>query len=647
MPASLIRDYGTTAFPYELNGIAFDNAGQLYLQSAAGTGQVTTINPNTGVILAGPTAYSAVPHADHFVDLAACSLNPTLSVAKNVVSRFAPADQFNLSITGGGVISNNTATTSGTATGVQSAVAGPVVGVTGDNYTITETAASGSLANYTTSHQCIDNATGTPVTVGSGGGTTFVLTFPSAQAGATGPFVTCTFTNTAIVAPTLVVTKSVTPASTTPVVQGQALTYTLTFANTAGTVAAPVDSTDDLTKVLDDATVTTNPALATGTGLSVTAITGGTFRVTGSVAAGASATVTYAVTVNTPDTGDHDLLNFVVPTGTTPPATCVAGNPACTENPVPDLIVTKSVTPASTTTVTPGQVLTYTLTFANTAGKAAAPVDSTDDLTKVIDDATVTTNPGLATGTGLTVGAITSGTFRVTGSVAAGAKATVTYAVTVNTPDTGDHDLLNFVVPTGTTPPATCVAGNRACTENPVSDLVVSKSVTPASTTRVNPGQVLTYTLTFDNTAGKAAAVVNWTDNLSQVLDDATVTVNPMLATVSGLVLGPITSGAFMVSGSVSAATSATITYVVQVNNPDTGDHNLVNFLVPTGTTPPATCVAGNPDCTNNPVNPPGPPIAYTGIDYPLSNTVGVAGLMLLIGAGLLILSARRRRAFN
>jgi fimbrial isopeptide formation D2 family protein len=280
-----------------------------------------------------------------------------------------------------------------------------------------------------------------------------------------------------------VVSKSVVPPSGTAVNEGQVLTYTLTFDNTTGRAPATVDHTDVLTKVLDDATVTTQPVVATGTGLTVGPITGGAFTITGTVDAGTTATVTFAVTVNKPDTGDHRLDNFIVPTGTNPPPTCESGgNPTltahvaaaadppstCTTNPVPGLVVTKSVDPPSGTPVSEGQVLHYTLTFANTVGKAPATVDFTDVLTKVLDDATVTTQPVVATGTGLTVGAITGSAFRITGTVATGATSTVTFAVTVNKPDTGDHHLDNFVVPTGTTPPTECVPSNPRCTTNPV-----------------------------------------------------------------------------------------------------------------------------------------------------------------------------------
>ena len=115
-----------------------------------------------------------------------------------------------------------------------------------------------------------------------------------------------------------------------------------------------------------------------------------------------------------------ELDNFVVPTGTTPPAECLPTNPACTTHPVPALVVTKSASPVSTTTVNEGDVITYTLTFANTAGQAPAPVNYTDDLSGVLDDATVTTPPAGGQCTGLTVSAIAGDAFTITGCGARG-----------------------------------------------------------------------------------------------------------------------------------------------------------------------------------------------------------------------------------
>ena len=140
-------------------------------------------------------------------------------------------------------------------------------------------------------------------------------------------------------------------------VEGQVVTYTLTFNNSGGGQPATVNHTDNPSKVLDDATVVTQPTLATGSGLTPSTINAsGVFTVTGTVPAGTTATVTFSVRVNTPDTGDHQLDNFLVPTGQTPPATCLPANTTCTTHPVPALVVTKSASPASTTPVAEGQL---------------------------------------------------------------------------------------------------------------------------------------------------------------------------------------------------------------------------------------------------------------------------------------------------
>ncbi|MDQ2797342.1 MAG: DUF11 domain-containing protein, partial [Actinomycetota bacterium] len=491
-----------------------------------------------------------------------------------------------------------------------------VSGVIGGAFTVTGTLAAGSTATVTYSAKV-----NTPDT-GNHSLDNFVV-----PTGTTPP-ITCVLANAACTTnpvPALVVSKAVSPATTTTVLEGQTLTYTLSFDNSAGKAPAGVSYTDDASAVLDDASVTTNPALATGAGLTVGALAGGSFTITGTVAAGSTATVTYSVKVSTPDTGNHRLDNFLVPTGTTTPNTCVPNSPDCTTNPVPDLVVTKAVNPSSTTAVAEGQTLTYTLTFDNSGGKAPAAVDATDDLSAVLDDASVTAAPALASGVGLTVGTVTGGTFRITGSVAAGTTATVSYSVIVNSPDTGDHSLVNFVVPTGTTPPTTCLTADPTCTVNPVPNLVVTKVVNPSSTTPVHQGQTLTYTLTFDNTTGKAPATVNETDDLSRVLDDATITSAPAIARGNGLTIGDLANDRFAITGTIAAGATVTVLYRVTVNTPDTGDHSLDNFIVPTGTTPPTNCVSGNADCTTNPV----PDLVITKTVDPASNTMVAEGQTL------------------
>ncbi len=119
------------------NGIAFDNSGNLYVSGIPGsTSVLTKLNPNTGAVIAGPKPLSSNAQAFANVDLAACSLNPTLSLRKDIHARYAPTDQFTLTITGGGSRDGNTATTTGNMTGVQREVAGPIIARPGTTYTL-------------------------------------------------------------------------------------------------------------------------------------------------------------------------------------------------------------------------------------------------------------------------------------------------------------------------------------------------------------------------------------------------------------------------------------------------------------------------------------------------------------------------------
>ena len=221
---------------------------------------------------------------------------------------------------------------------------------------------------------------------------------------------------------------------------GQTITYTVVVTNPGPgnyTVGHPATLSDDLSDVLDDATVdSVNATVGTAS------ITGTTLSWSGVLAATQSATITYTFTYRA--TGNHELNN----TACVPAAEAQVPADACDTVSVPGsgLVHHKSVNPATGTAVEVGDVLTYTLTFDNSAGQAAATVDTIDDLSAVLDDATldpasITAGAGLAA-TPTPVGAPTA--LVVTGSVPAGATRTVTYQVTVKPfAQQGDHVITN------------------------------------------------------------------------------------------------------------------------------------------------------------------------------------------------------------
>ncbi|WP_210650033.1 CshA/CshB family fibrillar adhesin-related protein [Nocardioides sp. SYSU D00065] len=403
--------------------------------------------------------------------------------------------------------------------------------------------------------------------------------------------------------PEIVDSKSVDPASHTTVVAGQELTYTLTFRNT-GAAAGTVDRVDDLSRVLDDATVVTGPR-SSAPALTVSPISGGRFSVTGELAAGQTVTVTYVVRVlGDAARGDNVLENHLLRPQQPLPDTCEAGSEDCTRNPVPEIVDSKSVDPASHTTVVAGQELTYTLTFRN-IGAAAGTVDRVDDLSHVLDDARIITAPA-ASDTALAVSAVSGGRFAITGRLAAGQTVTVSYTVRVNGPgQAGDHVLANFLLdrdaPNPTTP--TCEPGSEDCTRNPVSQIVDTKTVDPASGTTVLAGQHLTYTLTFLS-VGAAAGTVHRVDDLTHLLDDATLTTAPV-ASDPALAVSEVADGRFAVTGRLAAGQEVTVTYVVTVKaDGGRGDNLLGNHLLDPGQPTPPTpgCPSGAEDCTSNPV---------------------------------------------
>ncbi|MFT8636529.1 MAG: SpaA isopeptide-forming pilin-related protein [Pseudoclavibacter sp.] len=167
------------------NGAAYDGTGTLFLSTG------TYLNEGNGF------AGSRVNFTGGLsaVDLAGCSFPGSLTLKKNALGRVNGGDQFGLSVahsTGSGTVTDSSATTTGTATGVQPVTAGPVVGYVGTQYTISEAGANGAnLANYISTYSCV-YADGTAFA--SGTGTSAVLpAFPDSTA--RNNAITCTFTN--------------------------------------------------------------------------------------------------------------------------------------------------------------------------------------------------------------------------------------------------------------------------------------------------------------------------------------------------------------------------------------------------------------------------------------------------------------------
>lgn len=311
------------------NGITFDNRGYLYLSYTSGTtSYLVTVDPNTGANL-GQRAVTGLGglslpgnQSRIVVDLADCNDPGALRLQKDFTERVDAGDQVTLRITP--AAGANTATTTGTAPGVQDAVAGPIIGVPGRTYTLWEelTAASTSqLSDYDTTLECRDlahdDALVPVVRVADG---QWTMAFPDFEPwdGYRLGNVVCTYTN-APAEGEYTVSKTSDPPTGSLVQPGDSIAYTVQVAATGGPVTQ-ITLTDDLADVLDDATWgPAEPTLTIGDSGPVVVpspVDGQTSWEVGpfDLADGQTATLAYQVTVDA-DAWSREVGNVV--TGTT------------------------------------------------------------------------------------------------------------------------------------------------------------------------------------------------------------------------------------------------------------------------------------------------------------------------------------------
>ncbi|WEX06093.1 isopeptide-forming domain-containing fimbrial protein [Rhodococcus sp. RCBS9] len=417
-----------------------------------------------------------------------------------------------------------------------------------------------------------------------------------------------------VVSPKIAVVKSSDPVSGSNVVAGQDIKYTLSFSNT-GNGAGEVAYFDDLRGLLDDADLVAG-SLSADAPLTAAMVGTDGFSVTGTLAAGESKTVTYTVTVKADAdrvaaNADNTVLNFVVP-GTTPPVdppeVCDPATQLCTTHPVvsPKIAVVKSSDPVSGSNVVAGQDIKYTLSFSNT-GNGAGEVAYFDDLRQVVDKGALS---GLTADAPLVATMVGTDGFSVTGTLAAGETKSVTYSVKVNADVVGGVFVNNFVVP-GTTPPVdppeVCDPATQLCTTHPVKvpGFTVAKAADPVSGTNVAAGQTITYTVTGANTGNTTLDPVVLTDDLSKVLDNATLVDGSLKATVDGVdATAPTLSGTTLSwTGVLEAGKSVVLTYQVKINDGVAGGVLINNKVTGTAKPPTGPEITPPPVTTEHPVD--------------------------------------------
>ncbi|WP_043598649.1 hypothetical protein [Cellulomonas flavigena] len=233
-----------------VNGMAFSPAGTVYLSNATSGYQFDPVTwvrvPNSPRAVLGTTTPNTT------TDLAGCATTSTISVEKNVVGRINAADQFRLALSAGSpLVETSVATTSGSATGVQTARVGPTPVQINTSVTISETMAAGSvsaLASYTTVHECWADG----VRILTGTSRTVAVTIPNRLSVG----VACTFTNSPAPFATVRVTKVVEDWSGGNRTPTAGWTMTTTATATTGSTVSILPSRDPAQQTAADGTAT-------------------------------------------------------------------------------------------------------------------------------------------------------------------------------------------------------------------------------------------------------------------------------------------------------------------------------------------------------------------------------------------------------
>ncbi|WP_130454757.1 isopeptide-forming domain-containing fimbrial protein [Leucobacter luti] len=353
----------------------------------------------------------------------------------------------------------------------------------------------------------------------------------------------------------LELSKSTSIPEGTAVNRGGDVTYTVTVQNTSGADVSGATVVDDLGDVLDNATLVDGSLLVTGGGTAE--IVDGILSWSGDVADGDTVTISYTVTVNADVSAGETLRNAVVsPFSPDEPET---------ETPVGVVQLEKSAVAKPAGPVKPGSEVTYTVTVKNSSAADVNGVEVNDNLNDVLANATVTTEPTASSGT-VTRNA---GLLSWTGDVPAGGEATITYTVTVNDTVTTPASLRNFVVSPD--------SPDEPSTENPIGTLTLTKSTDVPAGATVRIGDTVTYTVGIENGSATDMTDVSVSDDLSDVLDNATFVGDPEIVTGGGELT--LTGSTLTWTGDVAAGTTVELRYTVRVNDDVTGEQSLRNVV--------------------------------------------------------------------
>ncbi|WP_169458043.1 DUF11 domain-containing protein [Ottowia thiooxydans] len=364
----------------------------------------------------------------------------------------------------------------------------------------------------------------------------------------------------------MTISKSSNPPSGQVVTPGQLVQYTLTVNVANGPTRSPVVLNDLLDSQLTFSAIVTNPA-----GFVRDPATNSFTLPVG--AANGSRSITYSALVS--NTASGAVSNFVSATGGGDPGrpdpVCATPSGCRTAHSIdPVVTISKSSNPPSGQTVTPGQLVQYTLTVNVANGPTRSPVVLNDLLDSQLTFSAIVTNPA-----GFVRDPATN-SFTLAAGAANGSRS-ITYSALVS--NTASGAVSNFVSATGGGDPGrpdpVCATPSGCRTAHSIDPVVtISKSSNPPSGQVVTPGQLVQYTLTVNVANGPTRSPVVLNDLLDSQLTFSAIVTNP-----AGFVRDPATNSFTLAAGAANGSRS--ITYSALVSNTASGA--VSNFVSATG----------------------------------------------------------------
>jgi len=444
----------------------------------------TTVTPSQSITMSYST--TALQGFAFAIDLS------SLQVGKTISGRVTSTDQFTVEYTHHGTIMAS-ATTSGTSTSAATAFN---LGDPGDLYTMTDVAASGSLANYVSTYSCSNGTSGSGTVLPSGTGTSFGITT------ALDDQISCTFVNSG-----LMLTDAAT-SSTKNVVPLVSVTDTFVLSNTSSVAG---------TFKIGTPTVTAGSTVITPTGYTF----GGTTYTTvaslqaalsaaGATAAGRSVSV--GVVYTAPATAGTAIVLVFPTTITSGTSTSLIANGTETDTTAVQVTIVKS----GTAQASPGGLIHYSLLVSNVS---VASQNGTNVYDQLPAGVVIIGTPTCAVTSGAAVcGTITlsnSNTALTSGIGTFPAGSSLTYVIAASAAVVGTYVNTGYAIQPGPVSNTSNAVTTIVAISNGLNKTVqniTQGQVVGVVLNNANPGDVLQYGLSFTNTTGVSLSGMVFTD---------------------------------------------------------------------------------------------------------------------------------------